>query len=352
MNDWMIYGANGYTGSLIAREAKRRGLTPILAGRNREACETLGAQLGLQVRVFACASSEEIAGNLAGVSLVLHCAGPFSATSRPMLEACLATKTNYLDITGEISVFENIHSQDARIREAGIVAIPGAGFDVVPTDGVAAMLKQKVPDAVKLALGFAGFTSISAGTAKTMIEGLGADGAIRRDGKIVSVPSAYKTRKIRFNKSERFAMTIPWGDVSTAFHSTGIPNIEVYMATSAGAARMAKASGLLKPLLASALAQSLLKKLAGKFISGPNEAERTTGRMSIWGEAVNAKGETLELRLSTPESYQLTVLTTLASVAKVLAGEVAPGAWTPSKAFGAEFVLSIDGVQLIEAISV
>ena len=45
--EWLIYGANGYTGELIAREARKRGMTPILAGRSQESVASLAGELGL-----------------------------------------------------------------------------------------------------------------------------------------------------------------------------------------------------------------------------------------------------------------------------------------------------------------
>ena len=143
MTTFMIYGANGYTGRLIAREAARRGMKPVLAGRNRESVAQLAAELGMTARVFGLGDGAEIERNLDGVDLVLHCAGPFSQTAAPMLEACLARKVHYLDITGEIDVFELCHRADARAREQGIVVLPGSGFDVVPTDCLAAHVTRR-----------------------------------------------------------------------------------------------------------------------------------------------------------------------------------------------------------------
>ena len=148
---WMIYGATGYTGRLIAREAAQQGLAPILAGRNEAEVRKLASSLGLPYRVFGCGSSAQIASELGGVKLVLHCAGPFSATSRPMVEACLQSRAHYLDITGEIPVFERILKASQAFKGAGTVAIPGVGFDVVPSDCLIAMLKRDLPDADALA---------------------------------------------------------------------------------------------------------------------------------------------------------------------------------------------------------
>ena len=111
---WMVYGANGYTGRLVAAEAVQRGLKPILAGRNAEEISALGNSLGLETRIFDLEA--DVASQLDDLRLVLHCAGPFSRTSMPMLDACLARGVHYLDITGEIDVFENAWRQDERAR--------------------------------------------------------------------------------------------------------------------------------------------------------------------------------------------------------------------------------------------
>src|SRR5436305_15188118 len=107
---WMIYGANGYTGELAAREAVARGLRPVLAGRNARAVAELALELGLDSRAFALDDPAAAAHGVAGMAAVLHCAGPFVRTSRPMVDACLAAGAHYLDITGEIAVFTAILS--------------------------------------------------------------------------------------------------------------------------------------------------------------------------------------------------------------------------------------------------
>jgi short subunit dehydrogenase-like uncharacterized protein len=200
---------------LIAREAAGRGLKPTLAGRTAAKVEQLATTLGLQARVFDLGNAVATARSVEGMGLVLHCAGPFSATAAPMMAACLATHAHYLDITGEISVFEHARTLDAAARAAGIVICPGVGFDVIPTDCIAAALKAALPDATHLALGFDSRSGFSPGTAKTSVEGLAQGGKVRQDGRIMSVPLAYKTRRIDFGDGEKLAMTIPWGDVST-----------------------------------------------------------------------------------------------------------------------------------------
>lgn len=342
MAEWMIYGANGYTGALIAREAKQRGLTPVLAGRSA-GVKTLADELGLASKTFNV-DAPDLAQQIAGMKLVLHCAGPFSATARPMMEACMKAGAHYLDITGEVSVFELGASLDAAAKKAGIVIIPGVGFDVVPTDCVAATLKQALPDAIRLSLGFDSRSGFSPGTAKTSVEGLGQGGKVRKDGVITTVPLAYKTRRIDFGNGEKLAMTIPWGDVSTAFHSTGIPNIEAYIPGSPSMVARMKRLNWIRPLLGLGPVQSYLKGKAGRM-HGPDDATREKTPMYVWGEAENAKGEKRVARVQTPNGYTITVLAALGITEHLLKNAAAPGFQTPSRLMGADYVTTLEGAS-------
>ncbi|QIH08135.1 MULTISPECIES: saccharopine dehydrogenase NADP-binding domain-containing protein [unclassified Pseudomonas] len=340
---WMIYGAYGYTGELIAREAVKRGLRPVLAGRSRAKVEPLARELGLAMQIFGLDDAAQLATELQGQALVLHCAGPFSATAAPMMQACLEARAHYLDITGEIAVFEQAQALNLRAREAGVVICPGVGFDVIPTDCVAAALKAALPDATYLALGFDSRSSFSPGTAKTSVEGLAQGGKVRRDGKIVSVPLAYQVRRIDFGDGEKLAMTIPWGDVSTAYHTTGIANIEVFIPGSAGMVRGARLANLVRPLLGLAWVQKWLKARISKTVVGPDDTKRADQGTFVWGEARNARGERKVARLHTANVYSLTITGALAVVEHLLQARPSAGAYTPAKLLGAELVTRLPG---------
>ena len=343
MTPWMIYGANGYTGRLCARMAKQRGLKPILAGRNAAELEKLAKELGFESRAFGLEAID-----LEGIKAVLHCAGPFSATAKPMLDACLAAGAHYLDITGEIPVFEAIHARNAEIEQKGIVAIPGVGFDVVPTDCLAAMLKEKLPTATHLRLAFRSRQGqLSPGTTKTMLEGLPEGGKVRRDGRIVTVPAGYKVETIAFTQERSYtAITIPWGDVATAYYSTGIPNIEVFLGASENQIKRMKLPAWATWLLGKKPVQAFLKRQVSKRVKGPDEKERAADEMLVYGEASDEAGAKAVLRLRTPAGYSLTADAAVTATGKVLEGKLAPGAYTPSMAFGAQFVLGLEGVKL------
>jgi short subunit dehydrogenase-like uncharacterized protein len=344
--NWMIYGANGYTGKLMAREAARQGLHPILAGRNEELVSTLTAELGLDCRVFSLDDPQATLTGVEGCKLVLHCAGPFSVTSQPMIEACLAAGAHYLDITGEISVFENAHLQADKARRADIVLIPGVGFDVVPSDCLAASLVEALPAAIKLVLAFEAGGGPSPGTAKTSVEGLGMGGRVRRDGKLLEVPLAWKSRTIPFAHADRSAMTIPWGDVYTAFISTGIPDIEVYMAVPPGTIAKMQRLRWLKPLLGLGFVQSFLKKRVESRVSGPSSKKREKARSELWGEVTTADGRTLSATMTAPNGYDLTVTAALGIVQHLLENDVEGGYYTPSLLMGAAYAASLPGVEM------
>jgi len=336
----MIYGANGYTGRRIAEEAVRRGSKPILAGRNAGAIGKLAAELDCPSRVFGLGDVGEVAARLADVEAVLHCAGPFSATAEPMMDACLAAGTHYLDITGEIGVIEAGAARHERAVAAGVVLIPAVGFDVVPSDCLAAMLARRLPEATHLILAFTGTGMVSPGTARTMLEGMHEGRRARIDGRITRVPTAWKTLHVPFREGARSAVTIPWGDVASAWHSTGIPNVEVYLAMSPGQIRWLRWTRPLVPALRLPLPKSLVQSMMRQFIAGRATEKGGAIRSSFWGRVADAEGNSAEVTLQTLEGYRLTVLTALASLERVLAGEAPPGFSTPSKAFGAEFILS------------
>lgn len=340
---WMLYGANGYTGELIAEEACRRGMRPVLAGRSEEKIRPMAERLGCEHRTFALDDGAEIAAHLDGIALVALAAGPFSATSRPVVDACLRTGASYLDITGEISVFEAVFARDAEAHKAGSVLIPGAGFDVVPSDCLAASLADALPEAGSLDLAFAAAGGPSAGTAKTSLENLPRGGAVRRDGKIVRVPTAWRTMTVPFRDRARTAVSIPWGDVSTAYYSTGIPNIVVYMAMPERVIRTLKLVRPLLPLAGLGPVQSLLKSLVEKRVTGPDERARREGRSHLWGRVSAPTGATVEGTLETPEGYELTMRTAVEIARRILEGAVEPGAKTASMAFGPRFISEIDG---------
>jgi len=343
---FLLYGAYGYTGRLIADLAVARGLRLTLAGRDAGKLAAVAGPLGLDAVPLALDDPAALDAALADVPLVLHAAGPFSATSVPMVEACLRTGTHYLDVTGEIAVFEALAARDAEAKAAGITVLPGTGFDVVPTDCLAAHLHARLPSATALKLAIRFSSSASHGTAQTMVEGLGLGGTMRRGGRIVGVPPAHDSVEATFSGGKTATcVAIPWGDVSTAFHSTGIPTITTYAAMPAAAARVMKASRYLGPVLQSGPVQALLRGIVSRTVTGPDAEARERGRSLVWGEVTDGAGGRAVATWAGPEGYAFTADAALRSALAVLEGRAAAGFQTPSTASGADFALEMEGTS-------
>jgi saccharopine dehydrogenase (NAD+, L-lysine-forming) len=344
VRSWLLYGANGYTGQLIVAEALRRGERPILAGRREEAIAPLAERHGLEHRVFELADA---AARLDGVSALLLAAGPFSATSGPALDACLAAGAHYLDVTGEIDVFEACFARRDEAVRRGIAVLPGVGFDVVPSDCLAARLKEALPEAVELELAIDGGGTASKGTTKTMIEGLPRGGRVRRGGKLESAPFAARRLRVPFRDRPRDAVSIPWGDVSTAWWSTRIPDITVYIGMEPALARAVQLAGPVLRILGAAPVRRALARVVDTFVTGPDEDQRQSRRAQLWGRARAADGRTASGTLETPEVYTLTARTAVEATLRASAGRLPAGAMTPSMAFGAGFIDEFDGCTFV-----
>ena len=338
----LVYGAYGYTGELIAEEAVDRGLDLVVAGRNETKTRGLGIRLGVETRVFG---PEDAAENLAGIDVVLNCAGPFVRTYEPIAGACMETGTHYLDITGEFPVFESLAERDRDAERAGVCLLPGSGFDVVPTDCLAGHLHDRLPSATDLRLGFDALGAVSGGTVASAIEHASGGGKVRRGGKIRDVPVADKRREIDFGEGPKHAATVPWGDVSTAYYTTGIENIEVYAPMPEPLAVALRATAPATAFLDIEPIKRSLQALAQTFFSGPSASQRRSGRALIWGEATDGK-RTVTSRLRTPEPYALTVDAATTAAARLDDVDSPPtGYHTPASAFDPEFVLELDAVE-------
>jgi short subunit dehydrogenase-like uncharacterized protein len=345
---WILYGANGYTGELVARHAVARGHRPILAGRRADAVSALADELALERRLFSLDEPAHIDAALAGMSLVLHCAGPFSRTSRPMADACLRTGTHYLDVTGEVEVCEALLARDGEARRADVMLLPGCGFEVVPSDCLALHLKERLPGARRLALVYGGFGPLSRGTATTAVTGLGRGGLVRRGGALVPVPIATKTRVVDLGFGRTQVVALPLADLTTAWRSTGIPDVETYFAASPRLRLLLRASRWLGPALASGPVQRFLLARVRTGAPGPSAEERRHGRAYVWGEVEDAEGRRAVSRLRTPDGYTATAHAAVAVVEQVLAGHAPRGFQTPAQAYGAGLGLSLPDVVLTD----
>lgn len=344
-DSFLLYGANGYTGKLIIQAALEKGLKPVIAGRNEEQIRALASDYNLQYTVFDLSNEQLIMEAIKDFPLVLHAAGPFKFTAKPMIKACIKTGVHYLDITGEISVFEYGKKMNEAAKQANMMIMSGVGFDVVPTDCLALFLAKNLPGATHLQLAFAtlgGF--LSHGTAATMNEGLGEGGVVRINGNLVKKPLGHKSMTVDFGIKKILVMTIPWGDISTAYTTTGIPNIETYTRASSKTVGLLKWQWLFNWVLKlSFIKKYQLRKIKSKP-EGPDKDTREKATTLVWGKVWDEKGGTYTATLSCPEGYALTAISSVLIAEKVLKGNFKPGYQTPAGCYGEDLVLEIPGV--------
>lgn len=346
MKDLLIYGAYGYTGKIIVDEALAKGLKPTLAGRSEEKTKALAEKKGLEYKAFSLDDTVTLDNCLKDHKIVIHCAGPFIHTAKIMADACLRTKTHYLDITGEYQIFELMKTYNEKAEKEYIMIMPGAGFDVVPSDCLAAHLKSKLPEATSLLMAFTGLGGgLSRGTAKTMIENAHEGQLYRKDGILVSKPAGSSTKKVNYGEFEQPSVGISWGDISTAYHSTGIPNIEVLMGSTDGQIKKMKKMNSFKWLLKMRFVKNFLQKQIDKKPAGPSDDKREKGRMFLWGEATS-EDQKVEARLTTPNGYTLTANTSVLIAQKILNGNYKKGFQTPASAYGKDLILEVPDTKI------
>ncbi len=339
----LVYGATGFVGGHIARAAIGSGVPTILAGRDRAKLDPIAADLGAERRAFGLADAGAIQAALSGVGAVLNCAGPFSRTAEPLAAACLRAGVPYLDITGEIPVFEALQARDAEAKARGVMLLPGVGFDVAPTDCLALHLKRRLPSATRLRLAFQsiGPAGMPPGTQRTAIELLEYGDRVRRNGRLVR-PDRQAPISVDFGAGPVEAALIPWGDVFTAYFSTGIPNIEVYVAAPPALRRQLAFVRAIAPAIKWGPVRNLL--LMG-VRPGPIPALRARTSTHVWGEVADEEGRTASARLHGPEAgVEWTTAVALGAARKALSGLAPAGYQTPALAYGPDFALEAAGV--------
>jgi len=349
-NTIILYGSYGYTGQLVAQECRIKNLNIILAGRSREALQKQHEKTGYPFEVVDIYDASGLKNLLRKGAMVIHCGGPFIYTAKAMADACLETKTHYTDITGEYQVFEMLaEAYAAKALQAGIMMMPGTGFDVVPSDCLALHLKKRLPVATHLQLAFAMTKGgLSRGTKKSMTEKLGSGSLIRENGVLTSIPIGKKFMEINFGAFKTKALNIPWGDISTAYRSTGIPNIEVYAGATDSMIKNAKRSNYFNWLLRQRWVKNLMLKQIDKRAPGPSKENRETGRSYLWGKVTDGSGKECISLLETPSGYSLTAKTAVLIAEKILVGNFKTGYQTPAMCYGEDLILEIPTTNRVD----
>jgi short subunit dehydrogenase-like uncharacterized protein len=333
-NQWLIYGATGYTGRRTAEWAVANGMKPVLAARRAAEVKMLAERLGLQWEAFDLTDVGIVTKRLSKYSTVLHCAGPFIDTWQPMIEACIAAGTHYLDITGEVDVYEGLAAHEAQAKQAGVMMMPAVGFDMVPGDCLALALKERMPDADTLEIGYSFDGTITRGSIRSALKAFTPDAQVRRGNQMVRL-AAPESRKFDFGPKsaggEVDCYSNTFGDVSIGWRTTRIPNVTAYLHITEAFQKLATLTGEADIL---------------KLPEGPSEDELKTHSAFIVGEVRNIAGKTCRARMTTPQVYAVTFPLAATIAQRVHDGAVKPGFQTGAGMFGKDFILGFAGCRL------
>ncbi|MCX2947891.1 saccharopine dehydrogenase family protein [Lentzea sp. NEAU-D7] len=347
-NTMAIYGATGYIGELTTRIAVGKGLEPVLIGRGKPQVEEIARRHDLPWRVAALDDPHAVDEALRGISVVLNAAGPFGTTAGPLLDACIRTRTHYLDLSGEAVDFEAVRRRHTELVEADVMAMPGGGFGVVPTDAVAVHLAGVLPGATSLELSFQTVGGVSRGTAGTLVAGLPAAGWQRRGGALVPSRAAEQRRTIPDGLGGHVTVvTNPWrADVVSAAESTGISDISTFTAMPGPVTALARIAPKAPWLLTSRSARGVLGALLRRLPPGPSDQQLSAGRTVVHGKATAPDGSAAEAILIGPEAYLFTAHAAAELLARTATGAAVPGFRTPAQVHGPDLALAVPGTSL------
>jgi short subunit dehydrogenase-like uncharacterized protein len=318
---WMLYGATGHTGTLIAQHARERGHRPLLAGRSAPAITALAARLSLPHRALALDDPAALSAALDRVDLVLNAAGPFLHTAAPLAEACLRAGVHYLDIGNELQVFAALYGLNERAQLAGVAIIPGVGFGVVATNCLARYVSDAVGGAQHLDVAARAATAQPGpGIAASIRENLPYGGWTRQAGHLHQQPLGSGITTIPLPDGRCPVMPFPTGDLEAAFQATGAPDITAY-----------------SPVPASADSHD------------PGAASTQEYSSFGWARATGPDGATAQAWLQTGESYAFTAAASIRAVEETLT-QSPRGALSPAAAFGGGFILTIADTTRIDTI--
>lgn len=342
----LLYGATGYTGRLIAAKLAGSSIDVVLGGRNGNKLLPLARELGRPCRVFGLGPGEPIDNALEDIAVVLHAGGPFKQTASPMMAACIRTRTHYLDLAGEWPIFADAMNRSTAASVAGVMLMPGVGFNLVASDCLLALAAARVPDAAMLRLAISRPEIILRGTLRSLLDLTGADVWVRHGGDLRPVPAGHLYRDFDFGDGIRRATAVTWPDVVTGQFTTGIADIETYVEAD-WMVRLAQQMGAITvPWTNTATGRVMTEVLSHAWPEAPSREAMVRARFVLVVEAADRWRRLTSLRMRTLNGYTVTQIVASEIVRRVLDGEHKPGFRTPASIFGGEFILGLGCASL------
>jgi short subunit dehydrogenase-like uncharacterized protein len=318
----------------------------VVAGRNEAALAALARREQLEHRCASVGDYLALANLLKDGAVVINAAGPYEHTALPLARACIDAGCHYLDLSGEYAVIEQIAELDARAKQAKVMLLPAAGFDVVASDCLIAKLCQGARRPRKLSIAITGLDAISRGSAKSVLSLYRDHVVVRREGRLRRVAPGALTQSFDFGQGPTPVTAVSWADVVTAFHTTGIFDITVYYEATA-VVRLGLGFSRVGAQLVDTPLGRLLHGTASRLLpAGPGRAARARGAACVVARLEDEAG-VREARLHTPEVYGFSAVTSVAIASRVLEGAAPPGFQTPARAYGPQLALELPGARYV-----
>ena len=350
-----ILGATGYTGRLCVEEAVRVGSPVRLAGRRRDALDELAAgypEADITVAVADVVDRAALRKLADDAEVLLSCVGPYAQMGKPPVEAALAARVPYLDVSGELEFLSWVYEQAPRAQDAGVTLAPGVGFDGVPGDLLAALAAQALGRPVGRArIGYAvSDAKFSAGTARSAVGALHRGSAAWRNGRLAQEPAGADQWEVPFPHppGPRGAISAPLPEVATVGRSVGAQSVRTYYAVP-GAKMMSAVAGPAQRLAAALSATpvwTLVNRGVDRLPDGPSAEERAKTRVVVLAEVSGDDGLSVVRWARLSDLYGATARIAIAAARILRDDDTTPGVLTPSQLFDPGALLAEIGADV------
>jgi short subunit dehydrogenase-like uncharacterized protein len=337
----LLYGATGFSGRLIAERLVEGGRDVVLAGRDAQRLAVLAETMGVSYRVFDLGDPQRIEHGLADIHIVVNAAGPFRQTASVMIDACIRTRTHYVDIAGEWPVFASALSRGRAAAAGGTMLMPGVGFSIVASDCLLAHATAQVSDATLLRVAVSQPVVMSRGTLRSMSAMTSRTVMVRRDGALRPIPVGQLERSFDFGEGLRTSVAVSLPDVVTGQHTTGVGSIEAYAEAGWWSRILYQGGAIAARIFDDGVVQQSLQLLSAVWPAAPPPAARQRAGHVIVVEAVDRWRRARHFRLRTLDGYTVTAITSGAIIERIFADDLIPGFQTPADLYGADLIAGL-----------
>jgi short subunit dehydrogenase-like uncharacterized protein len=367
----LVYGATGFTGTLVAAALRARGLDLVLSGRDAGRLDALAETLagqgsgGLEVRPAAVHDDAALARAMSGVEMAVACAGPFARLGEPVVAAAVQAGVPLLDVAGEQEYLRAVYERfESPARKRGVLVLSGMGLEIAIGDlGAHVVARAAAHTAIGAAPGPEDTPRVddvcvayaldrfppTAGTRMAAIDALSQPAWVWIGDRWDPVPPLHERRVVNFGPGmgERATLSFPSGEVMTVPRHVHARRVQTFLSPlDAGplgdaVTRVARlVSPFVPALVRTALGAQLRARIgtAGKGAPDerPSEIDRKFATFAVACEA-RLRFEDARLVVSGHDPYGVTAEIAAWAVetlrARMQSGPLPMGVRTPSEVF-------------------